>query len=97
MGWEDWFDTLGIKRSRLNYVLRFSLYTDAIQAALQGQGVVLGWRRMLGDLLTSGRLVPLGDASIKMTDAYYAVVPHGHAVTPAVDAVIEWLRDEPAA
>jgi hypothetical protein len=24
-------------------------------------------------------------------------VPHGHAVTPAVDAVIEWLRDEPVA
>jgi DNA-binding transcriptional LysR family regulator len=97
MGWEDWFDAVGIKRNRLNYALRCSLYTDAIQAALQGQGVVLGWRRMLGDMLTSGRLVPLGEACVKMTDAYYAVVPHGHAVTPAVDAVIEWLREEPAA
>ena len=58
---------------------------------------MLGWRRMLGDLLRSGQLVPLGEACVTMTDAYYAVVPHGHAVTPAVDAVIEWLREETVA
>lgn len=96
MGWEAWFRSAGHRPAKLNYVLRSSLYTDAVQAARYGQGVALGWSRLVHDLLAKGELVRLTAASCKPPDAYYVIVPHGRTVTPAITRLIEWLReDEP--
>ncbi|WP_321799032.1 LysR substrate-binding domain-containing protein [Caballeronia sp. J97] len=92
MGWEAWFQALGVRPMRLNYALRCSLYTDAIQAARYGQGVALGWGRLVRDFIGSGELVRLEVGSFKPTDSYFAVVPHGRAFTPAIGGLIEWLR-----
>lgn len=92
--WEGWFQALGARPVSLNYALRACLYSDAIQAAIRGQGVALGWSRLIGDYLASGELVRLGGASLKVRDSYFAVVPHGRTITPAIQALIELLRDE---
>jgi len=94
MGWEEWFHAVGFRPMRLNFALRCSLYTDAIQAARYGQGVALGWGRLVHDFLESGELVRLQVASFKPDDCYFAVVPHGRAITPAIDALIKWLRGD---
>ncbi|MFJ4293980.1 LysR substrate-binding domain-containing protein [Cupriavidus sp. NPDC089707] len=96
MGWEGWFRSVGYRPARLNYVLRCSLYTDAVQAARFGQGVALGWSRMVHDLLAKGELVRLTDASSKPTDAYFVIVPHGRSITPVVTRLIDWLREDVA-
>ena len=92
MDWETWFQAAGIRPPRLQYALRCSLYTDAIQASLRGQGVALGWRRLLTELLGTGDLVRMTEATIKAGDSYYAVIPHGRTITPTTSAVIDWLR-----
>ncbi len=94
MGWEAWFRSMGHRPAKLNYVLRCSLYTDAVQAARYGQGVALGWSRMVHDLLNRGELVRLTGASCKPSDAYFVVVPHGRSITPAVTRLIDWLRED---
>ncbi len=94
MGWEAWFRSSGHRPSKLNFVLRSSLYTDAVQAARYGQGVALGWGRLVHDLVTSGELVRLMDVSCKPPDAYYVIVPHGRTITPAITRLIDWLREE---
>jgi len=94
MGWEAWFQSAGLRPPKLHYALRCSLYTDAIQAALQGQGVALGWHRLLGDLLDSGQLIRVPGASVKVGDAYFVVIPHGRTITPTTHSVIDWLRGE---
>ena len=97
MDWEEWFRFAGYRPARLDYVLRCSLYTDALQAARYGQGVALGWGRLVQDLLVRGELVRLTSTTAKLTDAYFVVVPHGRTITPAVNQIIDWLRSEPAA
>ncbi|CAD6550831.1 LysR substrate-binding domain-containing protein [Paraburkholderia sabiae] len=97
MGWEEWFHAVGLHPLRLNYALRCSLYTDAIQAARYGQGIALGWGRLVHDLVDAGELIRLPVASLKTNDAYFVVVPHGRTITPAVDGLIEWLRQDAAA
>ncbi|WP_175910181.1 LysR substrate-binding domain-containing protein [Burkholderia sp. BCC1640] len=92
MGWEAWFHAVGFRPDRLNYALRCSLYTDAIDAARYGHGVALGWGRLVHDLLDAGELVRLPVASLQMTDAYYIVVPHGKRITPAIGGLVDWLR-----
>ena len=78
---------------RLNFALRCSLYTDAIHAARFGQGIALGWGRLVHDLLDSGELVRLPVASFKPPESYFVVVPHGRTITPAIDGLINWLRE----
>ncbi len=92
MGWEEWFNAVGVRPVRLKFALRCSLYTDAIQAARFGQGIALGWGRLVADLLAAGELVRVDVAAFKSPDAYYAVVPHGRTITPSVEALIAWLR-----
>jgi DNA-binding transcriptional LysR family regulator len=94
MGWEEWFQVSGLRPLRLNFALRCSLYTDAVQAARYGQGVALGWGRMVHDLIEAGELVRLPVASYKVSDSYYVVVPHGRTITPAIDGLIDWLRQD---
>jgi DNA-binding transcriptional LysR family regulator len=91
--WEQWFRAVGGRPGKLNYSLRACLYPDAVQAALDGQGITLGWARLLHDHLASGKLVRLTDASLSLSDAYYVVVPHGRSITPTVQTLIELLRE----
>lgn len=93
MAWDEWLRAVGATPWKLHFALRCSLYTDAIQAVLHGQGVTLGWARLLESQLQSGELVRLTTASVKVNDAYFVVVPHGRAITPAMQTVIDWLRN----
>ncbi|HEF4743358.1 LysR substrate-binding domain-containing protein [Burkholderia multivorans] len=94
MGWEAWFRSVGHRPPKLDYALRCTLYTDAIQAARYGQGVALGWSRLVQDLLATGELVRIPVGSCKTSDAYFVIVPHGRSLTPAVTQLIDWLREE---
>ena len=90
--WAEWFRAMGAQPARLNYGMRTCLYTDAVQAARLGQGVALGWGRLLHEHLASGELVRLTSASLPLRDAYYMVVPHGRTVTPTLQTLMELLR-----
>ncbi|MEX3934022.1 LysR substrate-binding domain-containing protein [Paraburkholderia phymatum] len=94
MRWEEWFQAVGFRPVRLNFALRCSLYTDAIEAARYGQGIALGWGRLVHDLIETGELVRLPVASFKASDSYYVVVPHGRTITPAIDGLIDWLQQD---
>ncbi|REG58816.1 DNA-binding transcriptional LysR family regulator [Paraburkholderia sp. BL6669N2] len=96
MDWTEWFRAVGHRPPRLNKVLRCSLYTDAVQAAKYGQGIALGWSRLVEDLLASGELVRLDVATFKPADSYFVVVPHGRTISPVITQLTDWLRGDPA-
>ncbi|WP_018150814.1 LysR substrate-binding domain-containing protein [Leeia oryzae] len=94
LGWHQWFELNHFQAPKLRYSLRCSLYTDAIQAALHGQGVVLGWGRLLEDFLSTGKLVRVTPHTAKMDESYYLVLPNGQQITQAVHDVMSWLKNE---
>src|SRR3546814_17509615 len=94
MGWDEWFRAVGFCPPRLRFAFRFSLYTDAIQAARYGQGVALGWGRLVSDLLAAGELVRLPLASLSVNDAYFIFVPYGRTITHTIEGLIGWLRTD---
>lgn len=95
--WRTWAQGVGLGealgRASDRSVLRFNHYTDTIQAAVNGEGVALGWSTLLRGHLAEGRLVKLGTHNLVTVERYHLLVPVGRAPSPAAGAFIEWVLE----
>ena len=92
--WEPWLRRMGLNDLRMRSTLRFTHYTDAVAAAVAGQGVVIGRLPLLADLLRDGRLVaPLGEGAASRRGQFVEVSRRGAANRDAQD-FIRWMRAE---
>lgn len=91
-GWNEWLSSFSIVVPKKTLGLRCSFYTEAIYAALNGQGVALGWTHLVEDLLRQGRLVRLTDAAIKPRGAYFVVIPTRQHSNEAASFFVSWLQ-----
>ena len=91
-GWNEWLSSFSIVVPKKTLGLRCSFYTEAIYAALNGQGIALGWTHLVEDLLQQGRLVRLTDAAIKPRGAYFVVVPTRQRSKEAANLFVKWLQ-----
>ena len=65
-------------------------YAIVVQAALDGQGVALGWNHIVAPLVENGRLVPVGGAAIE-TDAPFVILTRRGHDSEAIDRLTSWL------
>jgi DNA-binding transcriptional LysR family regulator len=89
--WKDYFDLKGLSENRLPG-RNFTNYVQATQAALAGQGIMLGWESNTGDLVREGRLVAFGDMPIFPKQASYLVMPGHHGLKSASQLLASWLE-----
>jgi DNA-binding transcriptional LysR family regulator len=73
--------------------LRFTNYVQATQAALAGQGVMLGWRSITGDLVREGRLAQVAEAAVIPSEAFYLVAAARPRAPEAASTVRAWLAE----
>jgi putative choline sulfate-utilization transcription factor len=95
--WFDWatlFRELGITQAPGAGMLRFDNYTLLIQAAIAGQGVAIGWRYLVDDLLEQGLLVRLLDGSVTSDFGYYLVQPERKRRARLMKCFVDWLQQE---
>ncbi|MOA55649.1 DNA-binding transcriptional activator GcvA [compost metagenome] len=76
--------------------LRFDNYTLLIQAAIAGQGVAIGWRHLVDDLLEQGLLCRPIREQVSSSRGYYVVLPPRKRRGALIERFVEWLRDEQA-
>jgi LysR family glycine cleavage system transcriptional activator len=92
LDWGGWLEALGVEDIRPHRRVRFNDYTVALQAAIAGQGVLLGSRPIVQDGLDAGVLVaPLPD-SVKIDLGYDVVTTAGALERPEVAAFVDWIR-----
>lgn len=92
--WRMWLRLAGHPEVDASRGTRFSFADHALQAAIRGQGVVLGRLSLAGDELAAGRLVrPFGDA-LPTEFGYYLVHPDTRPLPPKVAAFREWVLTE---
>ncbi|KIC08820.1 hypothetical protein RA19_18265 [Leisingera sp. ANG-M1] len=92
VGWRRWLRHFSQELPKDRQPMGFNNYYHVIQACLAGQGVALGWMRMLGDLTASGQLVaPLAEC-LETEDHYHLAWPANRP--PAFDAAPfkDWLN-----
>ena len=94
LDWGGWFRQMGIEPPPTRRGLGFNTYTILIQAAVAGQGVALGWRHLVDELLDHGSLTQPLAASLRSQGAYYVVQPEHSEPSREARCFLDWLMAE---
>jgi LysR family glycine cleavage system transcriptional activator len=92
--WAIWLHSAGIDNVDPYRGPTFLSSDHAIQAAIRGEGVVLGRSALVADDLAAGRLVRPFKLSLPAGFAYYVVYPPRVLKRPNVKAFRDWLMAE---
>ena len=92
--WDMWLRAAGAERVDAARGPRFSHPDLALQAAVDGAGVVLGWRHLAADDVVAGRLVQPFNLSLPLRSAFYLVYPEADASRGKIAKFREWLLKE---
>lgn len=94
--WQTWLQSAGVGGLEPAAMLSFTQYDAAVNAAVAGQGVVLGRRPIVDDLIRRRQLVApfKGDTAAVRGYGYALLVEPGVAQRPAVQALVRWLLSQ---
>lgn len=91
IGWRQWLRHFSLELPKNHQAMGFNNYYNTIQACLAGQGVALGWLRLLGDSLSSGQLVTPFPEYVETEDQYHLAWPAHRRPEFAIEPFEEWL------
>jgi len=89
--WADWFARQGVDYEDRGHGLRLNDYALAIHAALEGEGIIMGWRHLVAHMLSSGALVRAVPDRYVSEQGFYVIWPDDQPPGPATVALREWL------
>ncbi len=92
--WETWLTAAGASAVKTTRGPHFNQPDHALQAAIDGAGVVLGWQYLARDDLAAGRLVQPFDIELPLGSAFYFVCPKALSKQPKLSSFLEWMLDE---
>lgn len=96
VGWESWFSSFDTVFVQPEDVYRFSNYHFMIQAAMDGEGIALGWHHLVADQINSGRLVRVGPIYRHRLAAYALEYRDEANLKERISSTLEWFRNEAA-
>ena len=92
--WGDWLARFGMTNTEDQGGLFFNDFSVAVNAAITGQGVLLGLRSLVEDALRGGMLtMPFGDSTDQRL-GWYIVTPKNRTTHPRVTEFSQWLISE---
>ncbi len=96
--WTGWDELL--RRSNVPHAplpgRRFSNFAIALQACQAGQGVAIGWHRLVRQHVAAGTVIPLTDLKLRAPGAYYLTWNRNLAMNDAVQTVRDWIVEQAA-
>lgn len=92
--WALWFTGAGVPPVAGRQTLVLDMVLTAIEAAVDGLGVMIGRETLLREELKSGRLVVPFETRIQTVAGYYLVMPPENADHPPVRAFRDWIVAE---
>jgi LysR family glycine cleavage system transcriptional activator len=95
--WRDWFAAAGVQEANVSRGLRFNSADHALDATVEGAGVLLAQDVLAYDDLRTGRLVIPVALTLRTGRAYHFVCPKQDRERPVVRGFRSWLREEVAA
>ncbi|SLN20662.1 Glycine cleavage system transcriptional activator [Roseovarius litorisediminis] len=97
LNWKTWLAHKGANPEKVRHSTFVNTYPLAIQAAVDGLGVALGWGHLVDRHLQAGTLVrPLGAEHVRTKSGYYLLRRQGAKAHAESDVVANWLLQESA-
>jgi LysR family glycine cleavage system transcriptional activator len=96
INWATWLERAGLDDIDPARGMTFESAAYAVEAAVQGQGVLLGRSALVSADLAAGRLVRPFELTLKSRWKYYVVYPDGALHHRKVEAFRNWLFSEMA-
>lgn len=90
-GWRDWFASQDVTHFAPRQTWRANNYPFLVQAAVLGDGILLGWEGLVQDYVDSGQLVSAHCAKLAAEGKCYVLTPQDRYLRPVIRRVIEWL------
>ena len=94
LSWAAWLEAMGIEEMTPAGTLTFDQYDQVMQAALHGQGVILGRMTMANQYIREKRLVALFGRQQRLARAFHAVLAKGARDRAEVRQFVKWLLEE---
>ena len=92
--WTWWLTGHGLAPDAALTLLGFDNYSNVIQAALEGQGIALGFSGIVDQLVERGALVRPVEASLSRGCGVYALTPAGSTLKSPAKSFYDWVLAE---
>lgn len=92
--WESWLKAAGANGVDASRGTHFSLPDHGLQAAIDGAGVVLGWRKLSEPDIAAGRIVAPFDLNLSLENSFYLCYPEAHSLRANIVVLRDWLMKE---
>ncbi len=92
--WRIWCESSGINLPLEGRYYGFNNYMLALQAALNGMGVLMGRHVLLSQMLASGQLVSPCGPTISAGRNYELFYPDANSQRPRLRAFTDWLKEQ---
>ena len=92
--WQAWFECVGAPQPKRPKLIAYNSYPLALQAAVAGHGIALGWRRTTQDMISEGKLIaPCTEVAERPNEisVFRGTLRNRH---PHTDQLIDWLAAE---
>ncbi|ANK87713.1 MULTISPECIES: LysR family transcriptional regulator [unclassified Rhizobium] len=89
--WDDWFQASGLGVPHLLPAMVSNNYPLLVNAAVKGEGIVLGWHHLVRTLMDEGALCPLFDSPLRVDRGYYLKVNRASLDKPHVQEFIDFV------
>lgn len=93
--WDSWLKSAGADYVDTTVGPRFNQPDHALQAAIDGTGVVLGWRCLASNDIAAGRLIQPFSLALPLGLSFYLVYPGAYENRKEISSFRDWLMEEP--
>lgn len=93
-GWGHWLSQTNYKHVKINQGFQFDTLVTALEMAVLGEGIALGRTSLVGEMLSSGKLVAPFEQEIVTDEAFYLVHSSSHRAHPQAAKFRDWLLKE---
>ncbi len=94
LDWNTWLKRVGAGFLVGNEGEVYDSYPLMVQAAVEGHGIALGWRRASEHLLGTGKLVKPFQEQFSVPDSFGVYTPANWKSKPGTMKVLEWIKEE---
>ena len=94
MEWSDWFESVGATTGKRPRLVHFDSYPLALQAAVSGRGIALGWRRTTEGMIEEGKLIRPCLEFVSRPDEISVFRGPTRTTHRDADMLVTWLASE---